>query len=84
MTIRDKIVSELTQLDARKARTDRHWNRHFIGIALQAMDGFEDDAAERGPVAAFCERFTACREMHGIARRLGFAVDVQRGQWITR
>lgn len=82
MTMRDRIVSELTQLDARKSRTDRHWNRYFLGIAFQSLDGYEEDAAKLGDARAFADRFTPAREMHAIARKLNLDLDVEHGRWV--
>jgi hypothetical protein len=83
MTTRDKLVSELTQLDARKRVSDRHWNRYFIGLALQAVDRWEEDiAAGMSEAEAFAENFTPTRETNTVQRRLGFGFRVERGRWI--
>jgi hypothetical protein len=82
VSLRDRIVSELTQLDSRKSRTDRHWNRYFLGLALQSLDGFEDDAVRVGTARAFADRFTPCREMFGVARKLDLPLEVDRGRWV--
>jgi hypothetical protein len=34
--------------------------------------------------ATFAEAFNPTRGMHGVARRLGLALDVERGRWIVK
>lgn len=83
MTFRDNLVSELTQLDERKRRTDnKTWNCHFLGLALQAIHGVEQDSDNQTNEELFTNAFTPSREMHRVAKKLGLRLDVDRGQWV--
>jgi hypothetical protein len=83
LPMRDRIVHELTRLDERKRRSDRHWNPYFLGIAFQALDGWDEDLADgMSETEAFAERTAPSREMHGIAKRLGLGLGVERGKWV--
>lgn len=88
MSVRDKLVSLLTQLDAKQAqqemRAGRRVNIYRIGIYLEAANDF-DALMRKGKAAeaAYAEVFTPSRPMHGIAKKLGLALDVDRGQWVV-
>lgn len=82
MTLYDKLVSELTQLDARDEKRPGY-NRYALSIMLGAAQEV-DAAISKGvkPEKAFAENFNPTRGIHGIARRLGLNLDVQKGRWI--
>lgn len=82
MDFRTKLTSELIQLDTKQAMKKGH-NRFAIGIYLRAVDTCVELIADGMSIdEAFSETFTASRDMHGIAKRIGLKLDVQRGNWI--
>ena len=77
-----KLVMEITTQD-RKDSTRKGHNPYALGIMLGAAQECTDAiAAGQSPESAFAEHFTPTRGNHGIAKRLGLKLDVQRGQWI--
>lgn len=79
---RNKLVHEITAVD-RKNSTKKGYNPYALGIMFGAVDSmFEEIANGQSYESAFQEHFTPTRDNHGIAKRLGLNLDVQRGQWI--
>ena len=81
MNFKDRLIHELIALD-QKQSAKKGYNRFALAIYLQAADSCAE-MVDSGitQVTAFTDCFTPCREMHGIAKRLGLALDVDRGQW---
>lgn len=85
-SFRYQLVSELTQLDARESRRERITNIYRLGHYLGAADDMIALMEDREGVTAelaFMRVFTATRGMHTVAKRLGLALDVQRGEWVA-
>lgn len=82
LPLESRLVHAITELDRKRSAKDRHWNRHFLGLAFQALEGFTADAESIGDERAFCDRFTPSREMHAVARRVSLPLKVDRGRWI--
>lgn len=88
MTLRLRLISELTQLDQREEANERKRrypvNYYRLGHYLGAGDEVAD-AVDTGidPATAFAQHFTPTRGMHTVARRLGLTLDVERGRWIS-
>jgi hypothetical protein len=61
----------------RKASTRRGYNPYALAQYFEAAQDVTD-------AASFAEAFNATREMHGVARRLGLGLDVERGAWVLR
>lgn len=81
MTMHQKLVSLLTQLDAREQKKD--YNIYRIGHYLRAAQNFSAAVSKgQSPEAAFADIFAPARSMHTIARKLGLHLDVQRDRWI--
>lgn len=84
LPFRDRVLHEMTRLDERKRARDPHWNRYFLGIlcrdALPAIA--EGLAAGMTEEEAYADAMTPTRETHAVARRLGLALDVNRGRWV--
>lgn len=77
-----KLVSLLTQLDAREQRN--HPNIYRIGHYLGAAQDFNAAVAKgQHPDGAFADIFVPTRGMHAIARKLGLRLDVQHGRWVA-
>lgn len=74
MTFHDRLVSELTQLDARESKRQGH-NRCALALYFQAAENVTD-------AASFARAFNATRGMHRVARNLGLPLDVAHGEWI--
>lgn len=84
MSFHDSAVNELTRLDREMSAKPRaQWNPYFLGIALTSLQDVEKEMLGAVPEEIFREAFTPSREMHRVARRLGLALDVDRGQWIA-
>lgn len=67
-----------------KASKRKGYNPYALGIMLGAAHDCEAAvAAGTSEAAAFADHFTPTRENHTMARRLGLALDVQRGRWVT-
>ncbi len=78
----DRLICELTMLDAREAKRPHH-NPYAIAHYFRAADGVREDVeAGADPGEAFAAAFTPTRGNHGIAKRLDLGLDVQRGQWV--
>lgn len=83
----DALVSELVRLDIREEASERkrgnRVNVYRIAHYLRAADNVRT-SVEHGssPSFAFASAFCATRGMHRIARNLGLALDVKRGEWI--
>ena len=85
MDFRTKLISELTQLDAREARRDPRPNPYRLGIYMNAAQDVIDSIADGATMEdAFADVFTPSRGMHTVARRLGLRLDVERGNWVPR
>lgn len=89
MTMRDRLISELTQNDARRlAREVKRggWaNPYALAHELRAADSVINMVSlGESWETAFAEFFVATRENHRIAKRLGLRLDVQRGEWINQ
>ncbi len=83
MTFEQSLIHELTQLDARESKRERHVNFYRLGIYLNAVDTFiEDVNAGATRETAFANTFVPTRGMHTVARKLLLDLDVQHGQWI--
>ena len=68
---------------AREVKAGRRENIYRIGIYFKAIEDIEADVVSGVPfVKAFCDGFTPTRQAHALARKLGLAIDVQRGQWV--
>lgn len=77
-----QLVNEITTQDRRDS-VRKGYNRYALGIMLgAAQECTAEIEAGKRPEDAFAEHFTPTRGNHGIARRLGLKLDVQRGQWI--
>ncbi len=84
MTFHDRVVSEVTQLDAANAHKPRsQWNPYFLGIALRTLAEVEDEMPKATDLEVFTATFTPTRETHKIAKKLGLPLDVDRGQWVV-
>ena len=88
MDKRTLLVSLLTQNDAvRCAKEIKRYGRaniYALSIELGAVHETLEPMLASGATweSAFSETFTPTRANHGIARKLGLALDVERGQWI--
>ena len=71
---RARLISELTELDRRERRRPG-WNPNALGMYFAAAETVTD-------AATFAAAFVPTRGMHTVARRLGLALDVDRGQWV--
>jgi len=85
-----RLVSELTQLDARESQQEakrRHRVNiyriaHYLGAAQATLEDGGDTLESFAK--AFADNFVATRGMHGIAKRLGLPLDVERGDWVRK
>ena len=78
------LAHELTRMD-RADSSRRGWNPYALGQYLQAAERVAQDiAAGATRERAFADAFCPTRGIHGVARRLGLALDVERGEWIVR
>jgi hypothetical protein len=78
-----KNIGALLVTEDAKASSKRDYNRYALPLKLQAADDMQTAIdAGASPEKAFTEVFAASREMHKIARSLGLALDVERGNWI--
>lgn len=78
-----KLAHELTQLDIKESARERRVNVYRLGHYLAAKDRAVELVAQgKSESEAFAECFTPTRGMHGIAERLGLALDVDRGRWV--
>jgi hypothetical protein len=75
-TFHDKLIHELTAMD-RKDSTRPGYNHYALAQYFEAAEGVYD-------AASFAEAFNPTRGMHGVARRLGLALDVERGRWVIK
>lgn len=77
----EKLIHEITAQD-RKDSTKKNYNPYALALMFGAADECMATIAEgQTPEYAFREHFTPTRENHGIAKRLGLKLDVQRGRW---
>ena len=78
-----KNIGALLVTEDTKASSKRDYNRYALPLQLQAADVMQT-AIDDGhtPEQAFTSVFPPTREMHRIARSLGLALDVERGNWI--
>ena len=76
MTHHTKLVAELIALD-KKESTKKGYNPFAIGLYLEAAQDVTD-------AESFADNFTATRGMHKVAKNMGYALDVERGNWIIR
>lgn len=82
-----RLISELTQLDARESKAEIRRrlrpNVYRLGIYLGAAHDVLD-AIDAGtePADAFTQSFVPTGGMRTIAKHLGLALDVARGQWL--
>lgn len=77
----DALIHELTAADTLASRR-KGYNPYALAQLLRAADDVRDEMAAETPAAtAFAAAFAATRTNHGIARRLGLALDVVRGDW---
>lgn len=78
---RARLGMELTTMDSRDSRR-KGWNPWALPQYLAAADEVATMIG-RGSSAeqAFSYYFTPTRGIHGVARRLGLALAVDRGQW---
>jgi hypothetical protein len=80
MTTTEKLQHDLkmklTRLD-RKNAGKRGYNPYALGQYFQAAEGVVD-------AASFARAFCPTREMHAIAREMGFPLDVEKGNWVKK
>ena len=80
MTTLEKLQHDLkmalTRLDARKAKKPGY-NPYALGLYFQAAEAVTD-------AGSFARAFCPTREMNGIAREMGFPLDVKKGNWIKK
>ncbi len=69
-----KLVMAITTQDRRDSKK-KWYNIYALPQMLKAAEGVED---EQG----FMDSFTPTRQNHGIAKKLGLKLDVQRGRWV--
>ncbi len=69
-----KLVMAITTQDRRDSKK-KWYNIYALPQMLKAAQGVED---EQG----FMDSFTPTRQNHGIAKKLGLKLDVQRGRWV--
>jgi BRCA1 C Terminus (BRCT) domain len=88
-TFRDRLISELTQMDERelkrtKGSRAKGYNPYALAIMFRSVQENFDPAIARGasPEEAFMEAFTPTRQTHGVAKKLGLGLDVDRGKWV--
>ena len=81
--LRAQLVSALIAMDKR-ASTKQGWNPNALSLMLGSVQDNFDPAVAAGasPEDAFMETFTPTRGTHGVAKKLGLALDVDRGQWV--
>lgn len=68
-----RLISELTAMD-RKQMKRKGYNPYALAQYFKAAEGVTD-------AKSFAAAFTPTRAMHGVAKRLGFALDVEHGEW---
>jgi hypothetical protein len=76
MDFHSKLIHELIVMDRRDS-TRRGYNPYALPQYLAAAVPVTD-------AASFATAFVPTRGMHGIAKRLGLPLDVERGRWITK
>ena len=81
---RARLGALLVRLDAQESARERTPNIYRIGHYLRAADDVATALhAGKTPEQAFAQSFVATRGMHGIAKKLGLELDVERGDWIA-
>ena len=81
MTIdRTKLINLITEAD-RKAANKPGYNPYALAHMFKAADEAIAECTSYGSDRAFARNFTPTRTNHGIARKLGLNLDVQRGRW---
>ncbi len=86
---RARLASAMTEQDVKETERERKRrnvpNVYRLGHLLRAVEQTCEDIAEEGITAelAFADNFTPSRENHAVARKLGLALDVQRGHWVA-
>jgi len=75
MTFHDRLIHELTAMDRRAGRRP--------GYNPYALPQYFEAAKDVQDARSFAAAFNPTRGMHGIARRLGLALEVERGAWVV-
>lgn len=88
-TLGRKLAHELTALDIKESRRElkRYGRENIYRLSHYLRAADEVKKAVRGGKSlseAFASNFNPTRGMHGVARRLGLGLTVQRGQWRRR
>jgi len=74
--INNKLKTELMSADM-KMRMKTGYNPY--GLAIMFGAAVDVDTAEK-----FMNAFVPTREMHGVAKRMGWPLDVDHGKWVLK
>lgn len=69
-----RLMMLLTELDQRNSKR-ADYNRYALGHYFRAAENVTD-------VYTFMENFTPTRQMHRLAKDMGFNLDVVFGEWV--
>lgn len=76
MNLHTKLIHLLTELDQKQSKR-KGYNPYALPQYFAAAEDVTD-------AESFAKAFNPTRGMHSIARKLGFALDVDRGEWVTK
>lgn len=88
----DKLALLVSELDLReRAQEEKRGlrvNIYRIGHYLGAVNSIREDVLATVPahrfIDAFKDSFNPTRGLHGVAKKLGLPLDVERGRWIVK
>jgi hypothetical protein len=83
-----RLTSALTEADRKEEKRElrRPGGRvnifriaHYLVAAAGVVEAVKGGST---PEAAFAKGFNPTRDMHAVAKKLGLALDVERGRWV--